>query len=172
MAQTSIIINTTDTNNKALQKTLTDANASCSSGVITTFAQMLTGLTTNTYKSTNRVNKLNCDTEPFNVKKEPTLAIVTAQNPDIGMGCQISYNGDGALTARVKGSSLASSTHEDLRRGFAYLDDVGVYAYLNNSGDARGYSVVGAAAYSITLSASEGDNYAAKTIIYEHGVEG
>lgn len=82
MSQTSIIINSTDTNNKALQKTLTDANASCSAGVLATFGQMLTGLTTNTYKSTNRVNKLNCDTEDIPTdggsstgKPVPTLVV-------------------------------------------------------------------------------------------------
>lgn len=169
---TSLNIKMKDTNNKDLQKSITYVSASASSADLLSMAQGLTGLTTNTYESADRIQKINIDTEPFNVKKEPTLEIKRAQNPAVGVGCEISYNGDGVLTANVKVSSLASSTHEDLKRGFAYFDGVGVYAYVDNSGDARGYSIVGAAAYSITLSASEGDNYAAKTIIYEHGVEG
>lgn len=169
---TSLNIKMKDTNNKDLQKSITYVSASASSADLLSMAQGLTGLTTNTYESADRIQKINIDTEPFNVKKDPTLEIKKAQNPTIGMGCEISYDGDGVLTARVKCSSLDSSTHEDLGRGFAEFDNTGVWAYINNSGDARGYSIVGAASYSITLSASEGDNYAAKTIIYEHGVEG
>lgn len=103
MSQTSIIINSTDTNNKALQKTLTDANASCSAGVLATFGQMLTGLTTNTYKSTNRVNKLNCDTEDIPTdggsstgKPVPTLTVTDDGGGSLGV---IDYSGNGSLVA-------------------------------------------------------------------------
>ena len=170
---TSLSIKMKSTANKDLQKSITYVSASASSADLLSMAQGLTGLTTNTYESADRIQKINIDTESIVLPKtEPTLAIKSAQNPTIGMGCGITYNGDGVLTARVNGSSLASSTHEDLQQGFAYFDQTGVFAYIDVSGNSRGYSIVGAASYSITLSSSETDNYAAKTIVYEHGVEG
>ena len=63
MATTSLIVNTKDTNDKALQKTITNVNAACSSGTLKTFSQMLNGLTSNTYVKTDRVDKSNVDTE-------------------------------------------------------------------------------------------------------------
>lgn len=55
--QTSLIINTTDTNDKALQKTLTFVNANCPGSVLKTAAQMLNNLTTNTYVKASRIDK-------------------------------------------------------------------------------------------------------------------
>lgn len=63
MATTSLIINTKDTADKALQKTITNVNAACSSGTLKTFSQMLNGLTSNIYLKTDRVDKSNVDTE-------------------------------------------------------------------------------------------------------------
>lgn len=65
--QTSIIINTTDTNGKSLQKTLPYANASASAACFATFGQKLTGLTSNTYNKTFRVDKIDCDNEDITI---------------------------------------------------------------------------------------------------------
>ena len=64
MAKTSIIISTTESGTgKKLTKTLTDINVNASNEQLKSFAQALNGLTTNVYNETNRVDKLNCDTE-------------------------------------------------------------------------------------------------------------
>lgn len=60
--QTSLIINTTDANDKALQKTVTFVNADCSASVLKTAAQKLNSLTTNTYVKSMRIDKTNVDT--------------------------------------------------------------------------------------------------------------
>ena len=62
MATTSLIINTKDQEDKALTKTITNVNANCASSTLKTVAQMLNGLTTNTYVKTDRVDKSNVDT--------------------------------------------------------------------------------------------------------------
>lgn len=61
--QTSLIINTTDSNDKALAKTLTFVNAACPAAVLKTAAQKLNALTTNTYVKTTRIDKTFVDTE-------------------------------------------------------------------------------------------------------------
>lgn len=63
MSQTSIIINTTAPDGKALQKTLTDVNNECGSYALKTFSQMLNGLTQNTYVKTTRIGKVVVDNE-------------------------------------------------------------------------------------------------------------
>lgn len=60
--QTSLIINTTDSNDKALAKTLTFVNAACPATVLKTAAQKLNALTTNTYVKATRIDKTNVDT--------------------------------------------------------------------------------------------------------------
>lgn len=59
----SIILKSTDTNNKEQSKTITFINPEAASDKLVTFAQGLNRLTNNTYKETNRVDKLNCDTD-------------------------------------------------------------------------------------------------------------
>lgn len=64
MAKTSLIVtSTTATDGKKLQKTLTDINSAATNEQLKSFGQRLNGLTTNTYVETNRVDRVNCDTE-------------------------------------------------------------------------------------------------------------
>lgn len=64
MAKTSLIVtSTTATDGKKLQKTLTDINSAATNEQLKSFGQMLNGLTTDTYVETNRVDRVNCDTE-------------------------------------------------------------------------------------------------------------
>lgn len=64
MAKTSLIISSTDSSTgKKLQKTLTDINSSATNAQLKSFAQALNNLTTNTYSESNRVDRINCDTE-------------------------------------------------------------------------------------------------------------
>lgn len=101
MAQTSIIITSTDTNNKKLQKTLTYANANASSGVLKSVAQQLNALTTNTYEKTDRIDRINCDTEESGVTTKFTSTIdfdkttidLSVDDNPVTFG----YDGDGTL---------------------------------------------------------------------------
>ena len=64
MAKVSIALNSTEqTTGKKLQKTFTDVKASATSEQITNFTKGLNNLTTNIYSETNRIEKLNADTE-------------------------------------------------------------------------------------------------------------
>ena len=64
MAKTSLIITSTAaTDGKKLQKTFTDINSTATNEQLKSFGQVLNALTTNTYVETNRVDKVNCDTE-------------------------------------------------------------------------------------------------------------
>lgn len=63
MAKTSLIIGATDSGGKTIQKTVTDVNPNATNEQLTTFGKMLNSLTNNTYQTTNRIDKTNCDTE-------------------------------------------------------------------------------------------------------------
>lgn len=76
MAKTSLIITST-ADGKTQQKAISDVNPDVSSAKLAQFGTQLVGLTTNTYQKTDRIHKLNCDTEHFDPtpKPEPTLTI-------------------------------------------------------------------------------------------------
>ena len=64
MAKISVALNSTEADTgKRNQKTFTDVKASATSEQIKTFTQGLNSLTTNNYVETNRIEKLNVDTE-------------------------------------------------------------------------------------------------------------
>lgn len=63
MAKVSVALNTTDPDGKTLSKTLTDISGVASAKQITDFTKALTGLTTNTYEASTRLEKTNLDTE-------------------------------------------------------------------------------------------------------------
>lgn len=72
--QTALIINATDANDKALQKTVTFVNADCSASVLKTAAQKLNSLTTNTYVKSMRIDKINVDTASDKADRAVTLS--------------------------------------------------------------------------------------------------
>ena len=108
MAKTSLILETTDTSGKKIQKTFTDVNPEASSADLVTFAQMCNGLTSNTYVRTDRVNKINCDTETSggDSRAEATVTFPEAVDGVISVSNnattnrQINYNGS-RLTKEV-----------------------------------------------------------------------
>ena len=64
MAKIAInLVSTEQGTGRKLQKTLTDINPEATSAQIKTFATALNNLTTNVYGETNRIHKLNIDTE-------------------------------------------------------------------------------------------------------------
>lgn len=99
--KTSLVI-TSSSAGKNLQKTLTDINPAASNSALKTWGEMLTGLTTNTYVKTDRVDKTNCDTVP--VKQTPTFELylntaeqLTKTNCLAGVSAMFNYNGDGKI---------------------------------------------------------------------------
>ena len=80
MAKVSIALNSTEqTTGKKLQKTFTDVKASATSEQITNFTKGLNNLTTNIYSETNRIEKLNADTEEV-TSTESLLTIGTTSS--------------------------------------------------------------------------------------------
>ena len=64
MANTALNVTFTDANsNEQLQKTLTDINPAATNAQLKAFAQSFYGLSDDTYVKSNRVDRINCDTE-------------------------------------------------------------------------------------------------------------
>lgn len=57
----SLIINSTDTTGKKLQKSITNLNPNITNATAKEFAQKLNALTTNTYNGAIRINKIDVD---------------------------------------------------------------------------------------------------------------
>ena len=105
MAKTSAIITYTDANGKAMQKTLTDINPEATNTEIKTFAQKMVGMTDNVYVQTDRVDKINCDSEASpSTKQTPTLTVSSSALScagAAGTNFTYSYDGDGQLFTSV-----------------------------------------------------------------------
>lgn len=171
MAKRSLILTSTSNQGKKLQKTFTDVNPAATSESMLTAVQMINELTTATYVQTDLVEKYNLDTEDAPSKTEPTL---TLTQPGEGR--------DG-LTAAF----LANAAPQDRRYGAVtydgdgtlcvYTDVVGAaVGIMNSNGQSTGTYVVLAPGWNsdaikpssfsgkVYLVATEGENYAAKTI--------
>ena len=138
----SIILKSTDANNKEQSKTITFINPDAASDKLVTFAQGLNRLTNNTYKETNRVDKLNCDTDSGTGKPEPTLTITDGS---------YTYNGDGDI--------------------FGYITDNFKLSINRTNKTFQATSTTGASTYTITLHATETANFAAKTVSYTNNAD-
>ena len=111
MAKENIIITATKSG-KTIQKSLTDVNPEATNAQLATFGTMLNALTTNTYQKTDRITKVNCDTEPGGgAKQTPTLTLSRSSRTlgdavsDIGADgtcnlANVTTNSDGHLYAR------------------------------------------------------------------------
>lgn len=101
MAKTSAIVTYTDNDGKTCQKALSDINPEASNAEIKTFAQKLLGLTDNTYVSTDRVDKVNCDTTPGDGKLTPNFSLsatsgnISSSSPNFS--AVVTYDGDGTI---------------------------------------------------------------------------
>lgn len=88
------------------QKTINNVNPNATNAQLATVAAMLTALTNCTYQKTDRITKVNCDTEPGGgTKPEPTLTLSknTCTKADVGKSASIATittNSDGVLYAR------------------------------------------------------------------------
>ena len=159
---TSLNVKMKDQTDKELAKSITYINASASSADLKSMAQGLVGLTTNTYQSADRIQKLNVDTEqipqtePARLTPAFTFTKNTVSHP-ANASIIFSYNGNGTITA--------SATGQD-----PFEDDTIIYAGLkfDSSGNysiyagcimdlAQPLSSVGS--YQMTITASQTDEY-------------
>ena len=85
MATTSLVINSTTADGKKNAKSVSFVNADANSTVLTSFAQQLNGLTSNTYGDTTRVDKCNVDTEesgaPVETRTTGTITLSATSKP-------------------------------------------------------------------------------------------
>lgn len=175
MAKRSLILTTNSQNGKKIQKTITDVNPNANSEAMLTFAQKLNALTTNTYERTDCVEKYNIDTEAAPSKIEPTLYVTNGEGtngitlqfinnfaePGVVRNIPITYNGDGELYAYTTETGVGTGINHNPSQTEA---DPGDYLFL-----CPGWSNVTPkpkvfTAFTIYLVATEGENYAKKTI--------
>lgn len=166
MAKTSIIITSTDTTGKTLQKNITDVNPEATNAQLVTFAQGLNALTTNTYNGTSRVNKINCDAEASAaVKTTPTLSlsktsVSISSDTDFRTSAQYrrmqdylvaTYNGDGEFIFPTSSmpDGIVLTNFEKITGGFRFI-----FAWDTDTGSF-------AAPVTIPISFTEGANYKA-----------
>ena len=94
----SIVVTSTDTNNKTITKTITNVNPDADNDKLATWGQMLTALTDNTYTKTDRVDKANCDTAPSKqtatLTLSPTSVTAATMNQGSTQNITYTYNGD------------------------------------------------------------------------------
>ena len=117
MAKTNVIVTSTDSG-KSVQKSLTDINPAVNNDKLAQFGQMLIGLTTNTYQKTDRIIKVNCDTEAGGViKPTPTLSMSTTSFSAAALdssqftdyGIEIVTNSDGEIALSFSGFNAANT---------------------------------------------------------------
>lgn len=137
--QVNAILQSTDQSGKKINTTISYLRASQKSQAAT-LTQALNALTTNDYVDT-QVNELNVDTAG---KTEPTLTISQWQEGTGVMFAQVTYDGDGQLFVQCTQA-----------------------AYIYQTSYTR-LEVKSTGAFSGTIYATEGTNYAAKTLSFSH----
>lgn len=151
---TSLIINSTDSNGKAYQKSISNINPEKANATLGEFAQMLNGLSTNTYVNASRVDKSDVTEEGGGsgggstpAKTEPTLTI-TVDESKFPLGGTYTYDGDGDIFAYASEGTLYPLKISVNRTEKTWATD-----YSGEGGD---YNL------DVYLCASEGTNYASK----------
>lgn len=173
MADQKVIITSTNTNGQTLQKTLTDINPDAGNTELKTFAQMLNGLTDNTYGKTDRVIKYNCDTEAGGGKQTPTLQFWGGSTPfDKTSGTSVYKSNDTTLYF-IKYDGDASNVYVDfdpadpnLLIAPGALNNSSLPAYINAAQASLGGN------YTLHIYAPETDNFKAAAVSVPITVEG
>lgn len=124
MPKTDIKLYSTEPSGKATTATISDVNPDATNDELKTLGQMLNSFTRNRYDKTNRINTIQCDTEPGGGSQTATITLATpsATLADVKTAFKtgertyrisnITYDGDGqlyayALTGHYVGVSLA-----------------------------------------------------------------
>lgn len=143
--QTSINITSADTNNKKTTKSLSNINPNIDNEKLKQTAILFTAISNTSYQSANRITVQDIE-EPFTptiTKTEPTLTVGEFNYDGYNYTATITYNGDGDLFANSAGN-------------FCRVEN-NTLTVKTSSGST----------FSGTLYASEGTNYAAKSINFE-----
>ena len=140
MAKTSLIVtSTTATDGKKLQKTLTDINSAATNEQLKSFGQRLNGLTTNTYVETNRVDRVNCDTEDGGLSGGKAFRNITITGVAQGATATISANAAEGASINPAVFFFANNTVTILTTTAAASDDTTIakrsVTIPNNSGE-------------------------------------
>ena len=172
MAKRSLILTSTSNQGKKLQKTFTDVNPAATSESMLTAVQMINDFTTATYVQTDCVDKFNLDTEDVPSKTEPTLSVTNVSGTDGitleflnnytssgGIRCRpITYNGDGQLYAYTLEQGVVVGIVTQNRQ----QTETGIYlCFRPGWAETRPKTFP---SFPIYIVATEGENYAAKTI--------
>lgn len=150
--QVNIVITSKDTNDTKQTTTITYARPGAENAALKSLAQALVALTTNEYISASIVRKSDID-ETSESKLEPTLYFSDWTKSGSYVYATIIYNGDGELF--YKGSVANAGMY--MSDGKLYIDK----------------SEIVLEGFVVTVYATEGESYAAKTLSYEFtGEEG
>lgn len=132
---TSLIINSTDSNGKAYQKSISNINPEKANATLGEFAQMLNGLSTNTYVNASRVDKSDVTEEGGGSggsgKTEGVISL-TITGDNNYRTYSIDYNGDGELFIAMGqgapyGATLTGHTLEVSNSGSSTASTVASY---------------------------------------------
>ena len=159
MSKVSIQIESTDTLGNKKQKQLTDINPEATSQQIKSFAQNLILLTNQTYNATNRIEKINVDTESG--KATPTLTLdpttLPASSINSGSGVEISYSGDAELKDFFVTFSIPETN---------ILAGVVTFNNVPNLWLKKGVSDIAVKPCTLTLHTPETNNYKAASVTF------
>lgn len=145
--QTSLNITSVDATNKQQTKSLTYINPNATNAQLKSAAQKFTAISKNTYSDADRIIKMSVeepDPSPSS-KTEPTLSIESTG--------AITYNGDGQL--------FINSSGTDANLIFLHIQENQISA-KNAAGNTPQH-------YDCIVYASEGTNYAAKSVSFTYG---
>lgn len=145
---TSVNIISTTSNNKTVSKSITNINPQVSNQNLKTAAQLFTAISDTTFKSADRIVKMNVDEEYAPPPtEEPILELGEFNYDGYRYKATVTYNGDGQLSANV--------------------DTVGgaLCRYSNNEVTVQ---VTSGSSFSGTLYATAGTSYAAKSIEFSN----
>lgn len=142
--QVNLEIQSTTTANKKQSTNITYVNPEVENSILKSFAQQLIALTTNTFNSAMRITENNVDNAE---KTEPTLQVSDfTSSASNKYKATINYNGDGTLYAKMSYSNMYANVE-------------------NNNTELSIYST--STTFSGTLYASEGTQYAAKSVTFQ-----
>ena len=160
MASEKIIVSATDTGGNSVQRTFDNVNPDATNAQLVAFGSKIAGLSENTYAKTDRITRVNCDSEAGGGRQTPTLTVADTnwnyQRND-GNGTNSSaftYTGDGTLyttqpvcTSNPNYSGFLCHTYFNTEQGKIYAD--------------AAPAVPAGSTFSFQLGATETDNFKA-----------
>ena len=167
MASEKIIVSATDSGGNSVQRTFDNVNPEATNAQLAAFGSKIAALSENTYAKTDRISRVNCDSEASTLDTRPTPTL-TVSNANFSCALNsiantsLSYSGDGTIIfydfVRVNVSNASAACmvgHTPLSNG-----DPQVYVMPD-----KGFGSTSGDSYSFKIGATETDNYKAPTPI-------